>query len=92
MILAAADCAEGKGPPPPELQLAWQARQWASLPEVGGLRDQRAGELYRMATAENVYNAVRSWRRSANWAQWAKDNPEEWETVCMVRRLRTIYG
>jgi len=92
MILAAADCAEGKGPPPPELQMAWQARQWSTLPETGGLRDQQAGELYRMATAENVYEAVRAWRRSTNWAQWAKENPDEWEIVCMVRRLRAAHG
>jgi len=88
MILAAAACAEGKGPPPPELDLAWQAESWQALPEDGGLRNQIAGELSRMAVALNVYRAVKGWKSSAVWAQWAKDNPQSWEMVQMVLELR----
>jgi len=92
MILAAAACAEGNGPSPPELEAAWQAQAWHALPEPGGLLDQRAGELRRMTAALNVYEAVRSWRRSTDWAKWAQDNPEDWRTVQYVLKLRERHG
>ncbi len=92
MILGAAACAEGKGPPPPELELAWQAESWHALPEPGGLRDQRAGELTRMAVAANVYRAMREWRKTAQWATWAKEHPEQWELVQTVLKLRSGNG
>ena len=92
MILEAAACAEGKGPPPPELELAWQAESWRALPEAGGLRDQRAGELSRMAMALNVYRAVKGWRGNANWAAWAQDNPGQWEMIQAVVKLREQHA
>ena len=88
MILAAAACAEGNGPPPPELELAWQARTWGIPPEPGGLRDQRAGELRKMTAALNTYNAFRAWRQATDWAQWAQRNPEDWQLVQYVLTLR----
>ncbi len=89
MILAAAACAEGDGPPPPELELGWQARRWhGALPEAGGLRDQRAGELHRIAAALNVYDAVKGWRGSANWVKWRDEYPEQWKVVSRVIALR----
>jgi len=90
MILAVALCAEGQGPPPPELRLAWQARMWSTLPEPGGLRDQRAGEIQRMAAAWNTYQAIRSWRRSSDWSGWAARNPEDWRLVQYVLELRGV--
>lgn len=86
--MAAAACAEGDGPPPVELELAWQAQRWGALPEPGGLRDQRAGELNRMASASNVYDAVRSWRGSTNWIEWSERHPEQWKVVSRVIALR----
>lgn len=92
MILAAAACADGKGPPPPELELAWQARAWSTLPEPGGLRDQRAGELQRMAAVLNTYDAWRARTQHANWAKWAKESPESWRIVSYVLKLRKQHG
>ena len=92
MILAAAACADGKGPPPPELELAWQARAWGTLPEPGGLRDQRAGELQRMAAALNTHDAWGARRRHTNWVRWAKESPESWRIVLFVQRLRKQHG
>ena len=88
MILAAAACAEGDGPPPPELELGWQARRWRVLPEPGGLRDQCAGELRRMIAALNVYDAIKGWRGSANWVRWRDECPEQWEIVASVLQMR----
>jgi hypothetical protein len=88
MILAAADCAERNGPPPPELVLAWQVEQWRALPDEGGLRDQEAGLLERMSAALNTYRAISGWRGSSAWAQWAKDNPGGWRMVEIVLKLR----
>lgn len=92
MILAAAACAEGKGPAPPELELAWQAKTWHCPPEPGGLRDQRAGELRRMSAAMNTYNAIKSWRQSTDWVKWSQHNPEDWALVQYVLKLRQMHG
>lgn len=88
MILAAAACGEGKGPPPRELSLAWQSLAWSALPEAGGLRDQRAGELARMNRAASVYEAFRSWRASTNWVEWRDAHLQQWDVVASVLRLR----
>jgi len=88
MILAAADCAEGRGPPPPELELAWQARSWGTLPEAGGLRDQRAGELRRLSAALNTYNAVKAFHAAKDAKQWADTRPDQWRIMQYVATLR----
>jgi len=88
MILAAAAFAEKQGPPPPELMLAQDARFWGTLPEVGGLRDQRAGELRRMSAALNAYEAVRAFHASKDKAKWARDYPGQWEVFQHVMTLR----
>ena len=56
MIRAVALYVEGAGIPPPELQywLDWETFQ--TLPNGGGIRDQRAGELQRMRMAKRVYD------------------------------------
>ena len=46
-------------PPPIELQLARQVDRWGALPVAGGLRDQEAGLLDRMAWADAVYKAFK---------------------------------
>lgn len=88
MILAAAAYAEGNGSPPPELVLAQDARAWNTLPELGGLRDQRAGELRRMTAALNAYEAVKAFHASDDKAQWAQDRPGQWEIFQYVMTLR----
>jgi hypothetical protein len=90
MILAAADCAEGKGPPPGELQLAWQARGWGTLPESGGLRDQPAGLLDRMTQALGVYDAFMAYKQrdAGDESGFAKKQPKAWQTVLRVREIR----
>ena len=88
MILAAADAAENKGPPPPELSLAWSCAQWSTLPEPGARRDQRAGELERMTVAKNTYDAIRAHQGVRDWVEWAKRNPAAQTIIGKVRRLR----
>jgi len=92
MILAAAACADSEGPPPPELVLAQNARFWNKLPEPGGLRDQRAGELQRMTAALNVYETIRGFHASNNWEQWGRTNPGGSAILAYVLRLRREYG
>jgi len=82
------DAAENKGAPPPELTLAWSCKQWQTLPEPGGRRDQRAGELERMSAAINTYDAIRAFRASKNWAEFAKRNPGAMAAIARVRELR----
>ena len=90
MILAAADCAEGKGPPPGELVLGWQAQSWQALPEAGGLRDQPAGLLERMSTSLRVYEAMKTYADSPPGyeGEFAKRNPRAWAIVLGVMELR----
>ena len=87
-MLAVADYAEGHGSQPQELTWAFQARAWGTLPNAGGLQDQSVGVLERMAAAENVYRAVKSWRGARDWARWSRENPEDWKLVQRVLTLR----
>jgi hypothetical protein len=89
MILAAVKYAEGKGPPPPELELALAAERWGTLPETGGLRDQHAGEVQRMTTALNAFRAWQTWmtRTVGDEGNWTKAHPYEWRWVEIVRGL-----
>lgn len=50
--------AQGQAVPPPELVLAWQCERWGALPEVGGVYDQDAVLMQRMASLANVYQVV----------------------------------
>ncbi len=90
MILAAADCAYGKAEPPPELRLMWDWIQWRTLPEPGGLRDQRAGELERMKRAYQVWATMKSWRetKAEDANDWREKNPEGWQIILIVQELR----
>lgn len=91
MILAAADYAEDKGSPPPDLEMGLRWRIYGTPPEAGGIRDQRAGEVSRITTLLNVYDAVRNMRRSKNWAQWATDNPGLARVWGYILELREQY-
>lgn len=88
MILAAAACADGKTAPPPELVLAWQCQTWGTLPEPGGIRDQRIGELERMTACLNAYDAMRKRALSKNWVELAKSDPHTMKIVNYVMELR----
>lgn len=48
-----------------ELRMAWQCERWHALPEQGGLLDQPAGMLQRMAAMLNVYNAFKTFKASS---------------------------
>jgi hypothetical protein len=63
-------------------------RDFGVLPNAGGLRDQRAGEVPRMIRLLNVYDAIKAFRRATDWGQFAEDNPEAWATISEVRRMR----
>ena len=58
------------------------------LPEAGGILDQPFGLLDKMTYAMNVYMAVKSAKKSDNWAVWAKENPELGELFTEVSRMR----
>ena len=90
MILAAADCAEGKGPPPGELTLGWQEQSWQALPEAGGLNDQPAGLLERMGASLRVFDAMRAYADCppGHEGEFSKRNPRAWEIVLSVMELR----
>ena len=92
--MLAAYSADKKGPvpegdiPPPALVEAWKCHRWDALPEPGGLRDQPIRLMADMTLCENVYDAIKAWRRSKNWALFQKDNPQTWEIVSEVLRRR----
>jgi hypothetical protein len=67
----------GEGNPPPELVLAWDVKRWGVLPDQGGIRDQRLGDLNRMRAALNAYNVMRDFRDTKlTWVEWMAQNPE----------------
>ena len=92
MILAAAAHAEdASNKPPPELSLAFKAEQWGVLPETGGLRDQRIGELDRMTTYLNVYRAMKGYKEARTQEareRWRESNPQGWAIYLDILQLR----
>jgi len=77
---------------PPELDLAFQVKQWGTLPEAGGLRDQRAGEIEKLTTLLNVYHAVSGFNRAEDRGQWMRANPQSWEIYKWVTDIRKAQG
>lgn len=62
--------AEGEGPPPAELRMAWRCQKWHTLPEDGGLNDQDARLMHLMTVTDNVYTVV------ARFRSMTEANPE----------------
>lgn len=69
--------------PPKELYLAWHCERWNALPHAGGIMDQPAGLLDKMAYAQNVYNVIKSYERVTvqGMSQWVTDNPDAWALI-----------
>jgi hypothetical protein len=86
--MAAADVVDMKGDPPPALVTAWKCQRWGTLPNAGGLRDQPVRLMRDMTACENVYNAMKAWHTAKNWAQFSKDNREQWRIVSEILKRR----
>jgi len=88
MILAVAAHVEGKGPPPPELERVIEWETFGALPEAGGTRDQRAGELDRMVAAKNYRDVWEiNLRRPEGWMRVMRRR-EAMAMVEYVKRMR----
>jgi uncharacterized protein Yka (UPF0111/DUF47 family) len=62
--------------------------RWHALPEAGGLLDQPAGLLQRMASMSNVYNAFKIFAQSAGQLmQLANSQPQVLAIVRNIERL-----
>ena len=72
MIQQAADCANGKAPPPPELSLMWRCQQFGCLPEAGGYNDQDFATMERAAVFDRVYNFIKRNRRNGKAMDYAE--------------------
>ena len=88
MILAAANCAEGKGLPPMELQYAWQCSDYSALPNAGGLRDQPVSLMNGMTACLNVWSAMKEYLQNNQTTEWVRKNPEKWKVIVAVMNLR----
>ena len=89
--MAAADCAEGKGPPPPELRLYWECRDLGALPRAGGVQDQPAGLIQRMRAANNVYTVQKAYW-TLKLVDFQKRYPDGIKLVHEVIKLREVVS
>lgn len=73
---------------------AWRVKRWEMLPEAGGLLDQPAGLMQKLATLLDVYNAHRAWRKALETldgerlAEWQQQNPDVMELMSRIREER----
>ena len=90
MILAAADCADGTGSPPVELEYVWNAKRYGGLPEPGGQLDQPAGLLRRMRAVENTYEAWTAYKNqpAKDVGMFIKNHKEAWMIVKSILDMR----
>jgi len=81
---------------PALLELALNCETYRSLPYSGGVMEQPAGLLRKMRQVNNVYEAVRIYRREGNkpgeTAKWKREHEDVWNIVDQVERLRAKYG
>lgn len=70
--------------PPAELNLIRLVERFGAQTIYG--RPLSAGEVIKMITVERIINAYESMHLSKNWAQWAKDNPIEFEFLMQVKK------
>lgn len=81
---------------PALLELAINCENYRALPYSGGVMEQPAGLLRKMRQVNNVYEAVRIYKREGNKpgesAKWKREHEEVWDIVNQVERLRAKYG
>jgi len=81
---------------PALLELAVNCENYRALPYSGGVMDQPAGLLRKMRQVNNVYEAVRIYKREGNKpgesAKWKREHEEVWDIVDQVEKLRAKYG
>jgi len=56
------DCANGEGPPPPELTIGWQCERFNCLPETGAYMDQDYKTMMLMTACMNTHSVVKRWK------------------------------
>ena len=81
---------------PALLELALNCETYRSLPYSGGVMEQPAGLLRKMRQVNNVYEAVRIYKREGNKpgesAKWKREHEDVWDIVDQVDKLRAKYG
>ena len=81
---------------PALLELAVNCENYRALPYSGGVMEQPAGLLRKMRQVNNVYEAVRIYKREGNkpgeTAKWKRENEQLWDIVNQVEKLRKKYG
>ena len=81
---------------PALLELALNCENYRALPHSGGVMDQPAGLLRKMRQVNNVYEAVRIYKRDGNKpgesAKWKREHQDIWDIVDQVEKLRAKYG
>ena len=91
-MIAAADYAERKSPPPQILLLALDCEHYRALPYSGGVMDQPAGLLGKMRAVMNVYHAFVEYKnagmRAGGMAKWRNENQEIYDIISEINRLR----
>ena len=81
---------------PALLELAVNCENYRALPYSGGVMEQPAGLLRKMRQVNNVYEAVRIYKREGNKpgesAKWKREHEQLWNIVDQVEKLRKKYG
>ena len=81
---------------PALLELAVNCENYRALPYSGGVLEQPAGLLRKMRQVNNVYEAVRIYKREGKKpgesAKWKREHEEVWDIVDQVEKLRAKYG
>ena len=81
---------------PALLELAVNCENYRALPYSGGVMEQPAGLLRKMRQVNNVYEAVKIYKREGNkpgeTAKWKREHEQLWNIVDQVEKLRKKYG
>jgi hypothetical protein len=94
MMLAAADCATGDTPPPPELQDYFTGTLFNALPFAGGWKEQPLRWVRRVSRYYQIYSAFKSHAdarrrlKGKDFFTWAKANKGTIDIVKWIEGLK----
>ena len=80
-----------KPSPPKELLLAWQCREWKSLPRTGGILDQPVGLMEMLSYVLRIHDAHKAWRNKTPGKE--DELPEgTYEIIKLIENMRKDNG
>jgi hypothetical protein len=72
--------------------MAWACKTWGALPEAGGLLDQPAGLMKKMAHVSYTYDVIKGRTRAKDVIAWIDADPARYDYYTWLKELMANNG